>query len=144
MSHLVDSAKLLKIEDNEYCKSYMNFAELSEFEQEMQRKVLETSTLRKQRKTIRAGIAATREKRPVLSLAGNTLLFDGGIYNLYYAHGGLQIDRSFKADLKSKGYKSEARKELFEQIKKLVDESSLASGNIYGSPTEDDCAQPRT
>lgn len=112
----------------------MRHEELTEFEQEMRRKALETSALRKQRKAARARIAAAREKRPSLSLSGNTLLFDGGVYNLYYAHGGLQIDCSFKADLKSKGYKSEARREIFEQIKRIAAESSLASRNIYGSP----------
>jgi len=112
----------------------MRHAELTEYEQEMQRKALESSALRKQRKAARAGIAATREKRPALSLSGDTLLFDGGVYSLYYAHGGLQIDRSFKADLKSKGYKSEARREIVEQIKRIAAESSLASRNIYGSP----------
>lgn len=112
----------------------MRHAELTEYEQEMQRKALEYSSLRKQRKAARAGIAATREKRPALSLSGDNLLFDGGVYSLYYAHGGLQIDRSFKADLKSKGYKSEARREIVEQIKRIAAESSLASRNIYGSP----------
>lgn len=109
-------------------------AALAEFEQEMQRKALESTALRKQRKAARAQIAATREKRPALSLSGDTLLFDGGVYSLYYAHGGLQIDRSFKADLRSKGYKSEARREILEQIKRIAAESSLASRNIYGGP----------
>lgn len=112
----------------------MRHAELTEYEQEMQLKALESTALRKQRKAARARIAATREKRPALSLSGDTLLFDGGVYSLYYAHGGLQIDRSFKADLKSKGYKSEARREIFEQIKRIAAESSSASRNIYGSP----------
>ncbi|MFA6120840.1 MAG: hypothetical protein WC706_05725 [Sideroxydans sp.] len=112
----------------------MRHAELTEYEQEMQRKALESTALRKQRKAARASIAATRVKQPALSLSGDTVLFDGGVYSLYYAHGGLQIDRAFKADLKSKGYKSEARREIFEQIKRIAAESSSASRNIYGSP----------
>lgn len=108
---------------------------LKEYEQRKQQEVLDSAPLRRQRKAARAGIAANRVKRPTLSLSpeGDTLLFDGKTYGLYYAHGSLQIDRTFKVDLRTKGYGSDERREIFEQVNKLVAESSSA-GNIFGAP----------
>ena len=107
---------------------------LKEYEQRKQQEVLDSAPLRRQRKAARAGIAANRVKRPTLSLSpeGDTLLFDGEAYGLYYAHGSLQIDRTFKVDLRKKGYSSDERREIFEQVNKLVAESPSA-GNIFGA-----------
>jgi hypothetical protein len=108
---------------------------LKEYEQRKQQEVLDSAPLRRQRKAARAGIAANRVKWPTLSLSpeGDTLLFGGEAYGLYYAHGSLQIDRTFKVDLRKKGYSSDERREIFEQVNKLVAESSSA-GNIFGAP----------
>ena len=108
---------------------------LKEYEQRKQQEVLDSAPLRRQRKAARAGIAANRVKRPTLFLSpeGDTLLFDGETYGLYYAHGSLQIDRTFKVALRKKGYDSEERREIFEQAKNLVAGSSSA-GNIFGAP----------
>ena len=107
---------------------------LKEYEQRKQQEVFDSAPLRRQRKAARAGIAVNRVKRPTLSLSpeGDTLLFDGKTYGLYYAHGSLQIDRTFKVDLRKKGYSSDERREIFEQVKKLVAESPSA-GNIFGA-----------
>lgn len=107
---------------------------LKEYEQRKQQEVLDSAPLRRQRKVARAGIAASRVKRPTLSLSpeGDTLLFDGKTYSLYYAHGNLQIDRTFKLDLRTKGYGSEERREIIEQAKKLV-AGSPSAGNIFGA-----------
>lgn len=107
---------------------------LKEYEQRKQQEVLDSASLRHQRKAARAGIAASRVKRPTLSLSpeSDTLLFDGKTYSLYYAHGNLQIDRTFKVDLRTKGYGSEERREIIEQAKKLV-AGSPSAGNIFGA-----------
>jgi len=78
---------------------------LKEYEQRKQQEVLDSAPLRRQRKAARAGIAANRVKRPTLSLSpeGDTLLFDGKTYGLYYAHGSLQIDRTFRWIFGQKG-----------------------------------------
>lgn len=108
---------------------------LKEYEQRKRQEVLDSALLRRQRKAARAGIAANRVKRPTPSLSpdGDTLLFDGKTYGLYYAHGNLQIDRTFKIDLREHGYSSDEKREIFEQVKKLVAESPF-SVNIFGAP----------
>jgi hypothetical protein len=107
---------------------------LMEYEQRMQQEVRDSAMLRLQRKAARAGIAAKRVKRsaPSLSPKGDMLMFDGKSYSLYYAHGGLQIDRTFKMDLRKKGYSSDERREIFEQVNILVAESP-SIGNIFGA-----------
>lgn len=107
---------------------------LREYEQRKQQEVRDPAMLRRQRKAARAGIAAKRVKRsaPSLSPEGDMLLFDGKTYSLYYAHGGLQIDRSFKTDLRKKGYSSDERREIFDQVDKLVAKSP-SIGNIFGA-----------
>jgi hypothetical protein len=60
------------------------------------------------------------------------LLFEGKSYSLYYAHGSLQIDRTFKIDLRKSEYSSEERREIFEQVNKLV-ANSPSIGNIFGA-----------
>lgn len=107
---------------------------LTEYEQRKQQEVRDSAMLRRQRKAARAGIAAKRVKRsaPSLSPEGDMLLFDGKTYSLYYAHGSLQIDRSFKTDLRKKGYSSDERREIFDQVNQLVAKSP-SIGNIFGA-----------
>ncbi len=107
---------------------------LREYEQRMQQEVRDSAMLRRQRKAARAGIAAKRVKRsaPSLSPEGDMLLFDGKTYSLHYAHGALQIDRSFKTDLRKKGYSSDERREIFDQVNQLVAKSP-SIGNIFGA-----------
>ena len=129
-----NSAAEVKSADHEARRAGLRERMLMEYEQRKQQEVLDTAPLRRQRKAARAGIAATRVKQPTLSLSpeGDTLLFDGKTYGLYYAHGSLQIDRTFKVYLRNKGCSSEERREIFEQVKKLVAESPSA-GNIFGA-----------
>ena len=112
---------------------------MKEYEQRKRQEMLEFAPLRRQRKAARAGIAASRVKRPMPSLSpeGDTLLFDGETYSLYYAHGDLQIDHTFKANLRKKGYSPDERREIFEQVKKLVVESPSV-GKIFGAPLKRD------
>lgn len=107
---------------------------LREYEQRKQQEVRDSAPLRRQRKAARAGIAVNHVKRsmPSLSPGVDMLLLDGKTYSLYYAHGDLQIDRSFKSDLRKKGYSSDERREIFEQVKKLV-ANSPSIGNIFGA-----------
>lgn len=87
---------------------------------------------RQQRKAIRT---AGREKIPALALSseGDALLFDGQAYSLFYAHGNLQVERSFATQLRKSGYSSSVRQEIHKRVKSLVAASSL-SCNILGQP----------
>jgi len=125
----------IKSADDEARCAELREKNLKEYEQRKQQEVLDSAPLRRQRKAARAGIAANRVKWPTLALSpeGDTLLFGGEAYGLYYAHGGLQIDRTFKVDLRKKGYSSDERREIIEQVNKLVADSHSA-GNIFGAP----------
>lgn len=94
----------------------------------------ELARRRLQRKAARADFYSTKKRLPTLSLSinGDTLLFNGKTYDLFFAHGGLQIDSRLKADLRSQKYTTDERLEVFEVIKKLVAESPC-SGNIIGA-----------
>ena len=120
--------------ENVWLRSKLCEETLREYEQRKQQEVRDSAMQRLQRKAARAGIAAKRFKRSATSLSpeGDMLLFDGKTYSLYYAHGGLQIDRSFKSDLRKKGYSSDERCEIFEQVNKLVAKSP-SIGNIFGA-----------
>lgn len=129
------SRNVSSCEDEVAQRAELNEETLKEYEQRKRQEMLEFAPLRRQRKAARAGIAASRVKRPMPSLSseGDTLLFDGKTYSLYYAHGDLQIDRTFKMYLREKGYSADERREIFEQVKRLVAESPFV-GNIFGAP----------
>ena len=106
---------------------------IEEYEQKMRLKVLASSDQRRRRKAERAKLAAApKSPVPTLSSEGDSLLFDGHNYSLYYAHGGLRVEPAFKEYLLKKGFTPEVRSELFRRINRLVAESPLAGTNILG------------
>jgi hypothetical protein len=92
------------------------------------------SRQRRARKAARGGYYAGVRRAPTLSLSesGDTVLFNGTTYHLFYAHGGLQFDPRLKADLCAKGYTGSQRVEVFDAVRKLVAESPYAC-NILGT-----------
>lgn len=91
--------------------------------------IVASKASRLQRKSIRAHLGLGASPHVSLSETGDMVVFDGQQYSLYFAHGGLQIERAFKEALKAKKLSREQRQQIRETISKLV---LKAAGPIIG------------
>ncbi len=108
----------------------------AEYEQQKISEMRETSAQRQHRKALRTSLGmASREVIPPLTLSakGDELIFDGQAYSLFFAHGDLQIERTFASCLRKKGFSAPTRQEIHRRVKALVAASPL-SFNILGQP----------